>query len=99
MQSGKMFDSVVLHEGDTIFVPKAERFYVTGHVKNPGAYTFERGMTVLQALSLAGGLSDRGSNRGIKIIRVVDGQKRELGVNLADTILANDTLVVRQRLL
>ena len=31
-----------LQEGDTIFVPKAEKFFVTGQVRSPGAYTHER---------------------------------------------------------
>jgi polysaccharide export outer membrane protein len=99
LQQGKLLDNIVLYEGDTIFVAKAERFFVTGHVRNPGAFTWEQGMTVLQAMSLAGGLSDRGSNRGIKLIRVVNGQKKEVSVKLTDSIQPGDTLVVRQRLL
>jgi polysaccharide biosynthesis/export protein len=99
LQAGRLQENVSLREGDTIFIPKAERFFVTGHVKSPGAYTHERGMTVLQAVSLAGGLSERGSNRGIKVIRVVKGQKTEVTVRLTDQIQANDTIVVRQRLL
>jgi polysaccharide biosynthesis/export protein len=99
LQSGKILENVMLREGDTLFVPKAERFFVTGHVRSPGAYTFERGMTVLQAISLAGGLSEKGSNRGIKVVRVINGQKKEVGVKLTDAIQPNDTLVVRQRLL
>lgn len=99
LQSGKLGNNLMLHEGDTIFVPKAERFYVTGHVRTPGAYTHERGMTVLQALALAGGLSERGSNRGIKIVRIVDGKRTEIGVDLDDLVLPNDTIRVRQRLL
>ena len=99
LQSGQILNNVMLREGDTIFVPKAERFFVTGHVRTPGAYTFDRGMTVLQAISLAGGLSEKGSDRGIKVVRVVNGQKRELSVKLSDVIQPNDTLVIRQRLL
>jgi polysaccharide export outer membrane protein len=99
LQSGKILNNVMLREGDTIFIPKAERFFVTGHVRTPGAYTYERGMTVLQAISLAGGLSEKGSDRGIKVVRVLNGQKRELGVKVTDVIQPNDTLVVRQRLL
>jgi polysaccharide export outer membrane protein len=56
-------------------------------------------MTVLQAISLAGGLSDRGSSRGIKIVRMTGGKKREIAVKLEDPIEPNDTIVVRQRLL
>jgi polysaccharide export outer membrane protein len=99
MQSGRAATNPVLQEGDTIFVGRAERFYVTGQVRSPGAYTFERGMTVLQAISLAGGLTDRGSNRGLKIVRMTAGKKREISVKLEDQIEPNDTIIVRQRLL
>jgi polysaccharide export outer membrane protein len=99
LQSGKLANNIILREGDTIFVAKAERFFVTGHVRNPGAFTWERGLTVLQAVSLAGGLSDRGSTRGIKVIRIVGGQKKEIGVQLTDVLEAGDTLLIRQRLL
>jgi polysaccharide export outer membrane protein len=99
LHAGKVLNHVMLREGDTIFVPKAERFFVTGHVRSPGAYTYERGVTVLQAISLAGGLSEKGSNRGIRIVRVVNGQKKEIGVKLTDVIQPNDTLLIRQRLL
>jgi polysaccharide export outer membrane protein len=99
LQAGRLHQNVTLNEGDTIFVPKAERFYVTGHVKSPGAYTHERGMTVLQAISVAGGLTDRGSDRGTKVVRIVNGEKKEISVKLSDLIQPNDTLIVRQRLL
>lgn len=99
LQSGKLANNIILREGDTIFVAKAERFFVAGHVRNPGAFTWERGMTVLQAVSLAGGLTDRGSDRGIKIVRIVGGEKKEVSVKLTDFIEAGDTVVIRQRLL
>ena len=99
LQAGQLGQNVALREGDTIFVPRAEKFYVTGQVRSPGAFMFERGMTVLQAVSLAGGLTDRGSNRRIRIIRVVDGRKTEISGKLTDTVQPNDTIVVRQRLL
>jgi polysaccharide biosynthesis/export protein len=99
LQSGKLANNIILREGDTIFVAKAERFFVTGHVRNPGAFTWERGITVLQAVSLAGGLSDRGSSRGIRVIRIVGGAKKEMGLKLSDLLEPGDTLVIRQRLL
>lgn len=99
LEAGQLGQNVMLREGDTIFVPRAERFYVTGQVRAPGAFTFERGMTVLQAVSLAGGVTDRGSNRRIRIIRVVDGKKKEISAKLSDHVEPNDTIVVRQRLL
>src|SRR6185503_10875009 len=99
LQLGRLSENVSLMEGDTIFVPKAEKFFITGQVRNPGAYTFDRGLTVLQAISLAGGLTDKGSNRRIKVIRTVKGKKAQLNVDLTDTLEPGDTLLVPQRLL
>ena len=99
LQLGRLSENVSLREGDTIFVPKAEKFFITGQVKSPGAYTYERGLTVLQAISLAGGLTDKGSGRRIKAIRTVKGKKAEVGVGLDDVIQPGDTLVIPQRLL
>ena len=99
LQLGRLSENVTLQEGDTIFVPKAEKFFITGQIRNPGAYTFERGLTVLQAISLAGGLTEKGSNRRLKVIRTDNGKKVEKGIDLDDTILPGDTLIIPQRLL
>jgi polysaccharide export outer membrane protein len=99
LQLGRLDENVALTEGDTVFVPKAERFFITGQVKNPGAYTYERGLSVLQAISLAGGLTDKGSNRRLKVIRSLNGKKTEQGIDLYDAIQPGDTLVIPQRLL
>ena len=99
LQTGKLSQNVQIRDGDTIFVPKAERFFVTGQVRNPGAYVFEPNTTVLQAISMAGGVSDRGSNRRIRIIRVVDNKKQEFDANPTDLVQPGDTIMVRQRLL
>ena len=99
LQLGRLAGNVTLMEGDTIYVPKAEKFFVTGQVRNPGAYTYERGLTVLQAISLAGGLTEKGSNRRLKVIRLANGKKTQQGVDLDDVVQPGDTLVIPQRLL
>jgi polysaccharide export outer membrane protein len=71
-----------------------------GQVKNPGAYPLrQRATTVLQALSLAGGVSDRGSTTRIRVVRIVDGQKKEIKVTLSDVIRPGDTIIVSERFL
>jgi polysaccharide export outer membrane protein len=97
LQVGKAGQNIVLQDGDTIYVPKAQTFYITGQVRNPGAYVLDPGMTVLQAVSLAGGLTDRGSDRGMKIIRIVDAKRREIDVKETDNVLPNDTIQIRQK--
>ena len=97
LQVGKAGQGVVLQDGDTVFVPKAQTFYITGQVRSPGSYVLEPGMTILQAISLAGGLTERGSDRGMKIERIVGGKRQEVDVTLTDTVQPNDTIVIRQR--
>src|SRR5437762_8373805 len=98
LESGVVAENAALRDGDTIFVPRAESVYVFGQVKNPGAYALQqKNTTVLQALSLAGGVTDRGSTGRIKIARIVNGSKQELHVKLADIVQPGDTIIVQER--
>jgi polysaccharide biosynthesis/export protein len=97
LQSGQPLQQVTLRDGDTIFVMPAEAVYVTGHVRNPGAYAIPQEMTVLQALSLAGGVTDRAATARIKVIRVVNGKRTETTVKLTDIVKPGDTILVPER--
>src|SRR3954465_12652187 len=98
MQNGVITSTIVLRDGDTIFVPRAESVYVFGQVKNPGAYALQQKDTsVLQALSLAGGITDRGATTRIRVVRMVAGDKKELKVKLSDAVLPGDTIIVAER--
>ncbi|HEV8396891.1 MAG TPA: polysaccharide biosynthesis/export family protein [Vicinamibacterales bacterium] len=99
IESGRLSKNVIIRDGDTIFVPKAERFFVTGFVRTPGSYTLEPNMTVLQAISIAGGVTERGSGRRLKVTRVVNGERKDLDARPTDLVQAGDTITVRQRLL
>lgn len=98
LENGIFSQNAALHDGDTIFVPRAESVYVFGQVRNPGAYALQqKNTTVLQALSLAGGVTDRGTTSRIRIIRIVHGEKKELKVKLTDLVQPGDTIVVPER--
>jgi polysaccharide biosynthesis/export protein len=99
LSEGKLQANIILQDGDTIFVPAAEKFYVMGMVKTPGQYVLQPGMTVRQAISMAGGLTERGSDRRIKIIRKVNNKDVQVDAKLSDPIRAGDTVLVAQRLL
>jgi polysaccharide export outer membrane protein len=99
IEAGRLSQNVAIRDGDTIFVPKAERFFVVGLVRNPGSFALEPNMTVLQALSVAGGVTERGSSRRVRVTRIVDGQRKEFDAKLGDVVKAGDTITVRQRLL
>ncbi len=98
IQSGRA-QNVMLSDGDTIFVPKAETFYVTGYVKNGGPFLHELGMTVSRAISMAGGITEKGSRSRIRITRVVDGKQVVIkDVKLDDPVLPGDSVEVLSRL-
>lgn len=97
LQSGALSQNYRLRDGDTIFLPAAEIIYIYGQIKSPGSFPIKSGTTVLQALSLAGGVTDRGSTSRIRVSRVVDGKKKELRVRLTDVLQPGDTLIVPER--
>ena len=98
LENGDLSQNVALTNNDTIFVLRAESVYVFGKVRNPGAYPLQqRDTTVLQALSLAGGVTDRGSTGRIQIVRIVDGEREEIDAELTDVVLPRDTIVVPER--
>lgn len=97
LELGKVGQDVVLQDGDIINVPSAQHFYITGMVRNPGTFVLDPGISVQQAIALAGGLNDRGSDRRIKISRLVDGKLTEVSVDLEDKIQAGDTIMISGR--
>jgi polysaccharide export outer membrane protein len=100
LREGKLSANLLLQDSDMIIVPAAERYYVSGFVKTPGSFVLRPGMTVRQAVAEAGGLTERGSTRGMKIIRKdKDGKEVELDAQMSDPVRPNDTIRVRQRLI
>lgn len=96
VRSGNPEQDFQIDAGDTIYIPKAAQVYVTGFVARPGAVRFEEGMTVYKAVSLAGGVTERGSSKA-KVVRIVDGKRKELKVKPTDLLLPEDTIVVSER--
>jgi len=97
LELGKAGQDVVLQDGDIINVPSAQHFYITGMVRNPGTFVLDPGMNVQQAIALAGGLNDRGSDRRIKVSRLVNAKLLELDIEMEDKIQAGDTVFISGR--
>jgi polysaccharide export outer membrane protein len=97
LQSGRLTQDPALRPADTVFVPKAARVFVSGEVRQPGAYTVVRGTTVRQAITLAGGFGPRAARGHVRILRRAEGGTTELRAELEDPVLAGDTLVVDKK--
>jgi polysaccharide biosynthesis/export protein len=90
--------NVRLQDGDTIFVPKAETFFISGFVRSPGSFAIDGDLNVLQALALAGGATDQAAQNRITIDRVIDGKLTHVKImSLTDPVKPGDTIIVPRR--
>lgn len=85
--------------GDSVVVPRAEHFSITGEVTTPGRYRIEPGMTVIQAIARAGGITDRGSERRIQLKRAdKPGHYQTIKAKPGDLVKADDIIRVKESL-
>ncbi|HEX3912518.1 MAG TPA: polysaccharide export protein EpsE [Steroidobacteraceae bacterium] len=97
--SGNPADDIELYGGDTLYVPRAPLFYIYGQVQKPGQYRLERGMTVIQALATGGGVTGKGTQRGIvRHRRDPSGKVKEESVSLDDDVQDKDVIYVKESL-
>jgi polysaccharide export outer membrane protein len=90
---------LLLEGGDTLFVDRAPVFYIYGEVQHPGSFRLERDMRVMQAIATGGGLTAKGTERGIRIHRKgPGGETEELEPRLTDSLRPDDVIQVQESL-
>jgi polysaccharide export outer membrane protein len=98
-RTGDLSQNIQLQSGDAIFVQRAPVFYIYGEVQRAGTYRLEPDMTVMQALSVGGGVTPRGTDRGLKIRRKAgNGNFQTIDAHLTDPLEPNDVIYVRESL-
>lgn len=92
-------DDMEVAGGDTIYVPRAATFYIYGEVSRPGTYRVERGMTMRQALAAGGGLTSRGTERRLRVVRRnAQGVPEKVSAELNDFVAPDDVIYVNESL-
>lgn len=87
--------NIPIQDQDSIYISKAKTYYVSGEVNKPDSYKYEPELTVIKAVTMAGGFSKIAAKNKIKIIRVENGKKRVFEtVNMDEPVLPNDVIVV-----
>ena len=95
---GRDMDVLILN-GDTVWVDRQSTVYIYGEVQRPGAMRLERDMTVLQALATGGGLTGRGTERGLRVHRKgADGSVQVIQPTMTDKLREGDVVFVRESL-
>ena len=87
-----------LQDGDIVTVPEIQTFYISGAVRSAGNYVWRRGLTLGEAVSLAGGLEDRGTLRGASAVRTTGEKQAVVKLSSSDVIEADDHITIGRRL-
>jgi polysaccharide export outer membrane protein len=88
--------SIILQDGDTISVPEAEKYTVTGYVRSPGVFELDGEISVLQALAIAGGATEQGATNRIEIQRA--GEPKPIkNVKMTDLVKPGDIITVPRK--
>lgn len=82
----------------TIEVDRYRSIFVMGEVGQPGQYSYVPGMTVQNAIAVAGGYSPRANQANADLTRKINGEIMTGRVLISDPVLAGDTIYVRERL-
>jgi polysaccharide export outer membrane protein len=81
---GDASENIVLESGDTIYIPKMTSFFVLGEVKRPGAFSLEKDTTALEAITLAGGFTERAAPSTARVLRrKADGTQEATPIDLS----------------
>jgi polysaccharide biosynthesis/export protein len=97
VRSDRRADDLFVQNGDVVYVERAPVVYIYGEVQRPGAMRLERGMTVMQALATGGGLTQRGTEKGLRVHRRgSDGKVQVLQPNMDDPVRDGDVVYVRE---
>jgi len=109
MQTGDVSQNLKLEPGDSVVAPLANFVYVQGEVRTPGAVKYMQDLTVLMAISQAGGLTPGAAGSRVDILRGKGEKKERIRVDVdkvtrapednPDVLLKpNDIVLVPQRL-
>jgi len=99
LQAGRTQSDVVVADGDILYVDRAPILYIYGEVGRPGQARLESGMTVRQALASSGGITPRGTQRGLRIHRRdPDGTLRVIEPKMDDLVERDDVIFVKESL-
>ncbi|MEW6505972.1 MAG: polysaccharide biosynthesis/export family protein, partial [Chloroflexota bacterium] len=83
MKGGNQLSNIVLTDKDLLYIPPAEQFFIIGQVEKPGSYLYkENEISLVEAISMAGGFTRIAARNRTRIIRVEDGVEKIIEVRV-----------------
>jgi polysaccharide biosynthesis/export protein len=97
--AGGHASNLLIRNGDVVWVSRQPQVYIYGEVQRPGPMRLERDMTLMQALATGGGLTQRGTEKGIRVHRRnPEGGVRVITPGMDDRVQDGDVVYVRESL-
>jgi len=94
IEGGDLSQNITIRDGDTIYISKSGMCYVSGEVKSPDAYRCGNKMTIIKLITLAGGFTGKASRSGVRIVRMVNGEKTLYENVEMDTPVQPDDVII-----
>ena len=94
--TNKLKDGYLVDPRVSVSVLTYRQFYISGEVKLPGGYPFQPGLTLDRAIAVAGGLTERASDKRISIIRGTDPSRSVVKASLNTLVEPGDTINIDQ---
>ena len=67
----------------SVFIEEYATITVSGQVEKPGSFSLKGGLTVVEAISMAGGFTKIAAKNAVKIMRLENGEKKSITVKVA----------------
>ena len=88
LSKGDLSQNIMIRPGDSVYVASGtgQKYYVLGQVRQPGPYEWIQDITLLEAIKLAQGITERGAPNRIKVRKNYGDRQEVLKINLTDII-------------
>jgi polysaccharide export outer membrane protein len=93
IREGESELNIDINGGDVVFVPEAGTFFITGAVRNPGAYPIRQKTLLMEAIAAAGGLAPYADADRLILVRHVGNGERVVEELDLDEIVAQEFVI------
>jgi len=80
----------------SVYIVQHRNVYLSGEVKSPGAYPYKEGLTVLKAITLAGGFTEKASEGSVQVLRTDSGKEVMLSLDVDDPVKPDDLIIISE---
>jgi len=89
-------DGYLVNPSVNVSITEFRPFFINGEVRSPGGYPFQPGLTLDKAIALAGGLTDRASQRKMYIVKAVRDDQEQEKAKMQTKIAPGDIITIKE---